>query len=119
MGLTVVHEDREQCSLVISEFCDSRYSWDVKNDCTDVERVFSAAKCCWDHVGNFMPCTSLHCTSHFSPLTRDLHLKNNWLTELLSKQLCIVANISEEQNEFYLFDVGVSHISLARSDYVK
>lgn len=89
-GLTVTHEEgHDDYLMLMSKFCDWYYSWDVTNDCTTLECVLSFKKKHWNHAGSFMSYTDLHCISHFSPLTRDLHFEESWLPQVYQSEQLI------------------------------
>ena len=72
--------------MLMSECCDWYYAWDVDDEVPNIARVFSIAKTHWSHEGSFMSEAGLHCTSHFSPLTRDLHYEKQWLCDTLQNE---------------------------------
>lgn len=84
--LTVIHEEEREQLMLMSEFCDWYYSWDVDNEVPSIARVFLMAKTHWGHEGSFMSEADLHCTYHFSPLTRDLRYDNKWLLESVASE---------------------------------
>uniref|UniRef100_A0AAZ3S090 ribonuclease H n=1 Tax=Oncorhynchus tshawytscha TaxID=74940 RepID=A0AAZ3S090_ONCTS len=134
-GLTVIHEEEEEEGeqlMLMSEGCDSYYAWDVDDEVPNIARVFSMAKTHWGHEGSFMSEAGLHCTSHFSPLTRDLHYEKQWLCDTLqnesvqcegiycSSDFCALGvNLTPAQKELYLFEDSTPHVSLAKSDRVE
>lgn len=67
--------------MLMSEFCDWYYAWDVDNEVPDIACVFSITKTHWGHEGSFISEAGLHCISHFSLLTGDLRYENHRLLE--------------------------------------
>ena len=82
-SLTVIHEEEEEREqlMLVSEFCDWYYAWNINNEVPNVARVFSMAKTHSVHEGSLISEAGLHFTSRFSRLTRDLRYENKWLLE--------------------------------------
>lgn len=76
--------------------------------------------------------TGLHCTSHFSPLTRDLCYEKEWFSKSVdeesvqceglycSSDFCSSeVHLTPAQKKLYLFEDSTPYVSLAKSDRVE